>query len=229
MPARVIAQVTGRMFNVALEEDRAFWEWVIVETLRHSGIRIEELSELTHLSIRQYQRPNGEVAALLVIAPSKTDRERVIPMPAELFAIIAAIIRRHLHRQSAIPLLPRYDKHERVWSEPMPFLFQRKLGTSRAVLSTQTIQRMLQRPCLALAQTRPEFAGLTFTAHDFRRHLRDRRLAVRVATPHRCEDLRPHRPGHHHGLCRDLPRRRDLPPPGVHRPPPGRAAHRRIP
>jgi Phage integrase family len=51
----------------------------------------------------------------------------------------------------------------------MPFLFQRKLGTSRAVLSTHTIQRMLQRPCLALAQTRPEFAGLTFTAHDFRR------------------------------------------------------------
>ena len=169
MPARVIDQVTGRMFNVALEEDRAFWEWAIVETLRHSGIRIEELSELTHLSIRQYRRPNGEVAALLVIAPSKTDRERVIPMSAELFAVIAAIIRRHLHRQPAIPLLPRYDKHERVWSKPMPFLFQRKLGTSQAVLSTHTIQRMLQRPCLALAQTRPEFAGLTFTAHDFRR------------------------------------------------------------
>ena len=169
LPARVIDQITGRMFNVALEEDRAFWEWAIVETLRHSGIRIEELSELAHLSIRQYQRPNGEVAALLVIAPSKTDRERVIPMPAELFAIIAAIIRRHLRRQPAIPLLPRYDKHERVWSKPMPFLFQRKLGTSRAVLSAHTIQRMLQRPCLALAQTRPEFAGLTFTAHDFRR------------------------------------------------------------
>ena len=28
---------------------------------------------------------------------------------------------------------------------------------------------MLQRPCLALAQTRPEFTGLTFSAHDFRR------------------------------------------------------------
>ena len=169
MPARVIDQATGRMFNVALEEDRAFWEWAIVETLRHSGCRIEELCELTHLSIRQYRRPNGEVAALLVIAPSKSDRERVIPMSAELFAVMAAIIRRHLHQQPAVPLLPRYDKHERVWSKPMPFLFQRKLGTSRAVLSTQTIQRMLQRPCLALAQTRPEFAGLTFTAHDFRR------------------------------------------------------------
>ena len=38
MPARVIDQVTGRMFNVALEEARAFWEWAIVGTLRHSGI-----------------------------------------------------------------------------------------------------------------------------------------------------------------------------------------------
>jgi site-specific recombinase XerD len=169
MPARVIDQAAGRTFNVALEEDRAFWEWAIVETLRHSGCRIEELCELTHLSIRQYRRPNGEVAALLVIAPSKTDRERVIPMPAELFAVIAAIIRRHLQHQPAIPLLRRYDKNERTWSEPMPFLFQRKLGTTRAVLSVHTIQRMLQRPCLALAQTRPEFTGLTFSAHDFRR------------------------------------------------------------
>ena len=58
----------------------------------------KSLCELTHLSIRQYRRPNGEVAALLVIAPPKTDRERVIPMSAELFAVIAAIIRRHLRR-----------------------------------------------------------------------------------------------------------------------------------
>ncbi len=168
-PARVTGQADGRTFNVALGEDRAFWEWAITETLRHSGIRIEELCELTHLSIRQYRRPNGEVAALLVIAPSKTDRERVIPMSAELFAVIASIIRRHLRHQPAIPLLRRYDTYERTWSEPMPFLFQRKLGTTRAVLSVHTIQRMLQRPCLALAQTRPEFTGLTFSAHDFRR------------------------------------------------------------
>jgi hypothetical protein len=51
-----------------------------VETLRHSGIRAEELIELTQLSVRQYQRRNGEVVALLVIAPSKSDRERVIPI-----------------------------------------------------------------------------------------------------------------------------------------------------
>ena len=46
--------------NVTTTEELAFWEWAAVEVLRHSGVRIEELLELTHLSIRQYQRPNGE-------------------------------------------------------------------------------------------------------------------------------------------------------------------------
>jgi hypothetical protein len=59
----------------------------VVEVLRLTGIRSEELLELSQLSIRQYQRPNGEVVALLVIAPSKTERERVIPMSAELFHV----------------------------------------------------------------------------------------------------------------------------------------------
>ncbi|MFC9982082.1 hypothetical protein [Gordonia sp. NPDC127522] len=32
--------------------------------------------------------------ALLVVAPSKTDRERVVPTSADLFHVIACIIRR---------------------------------------------------------------------------------------------------------------------------------------
>lgn len=168
---RVTELATGRTFNVAAEEDRAFWEWAIVQTLRHSGIRAEELCELTYLSIRQYQRPNGEVVALLVIAPSKTDRERVIPMSAELFAVIAAIVRRHLRDQPTIPPVRRYDLHERVWSEPMPFLFQRRAGRgpSRTVMSYATVCRMLRLPCQALAKTHPQFTGLRFSTHDFRR------------------------------------------------------------
>lgn len=50
--------------------------------------------ELAHTSIRQYQRPTGEVIALLVIAPSKTDRKRVIPMTADLFHVIPSIVMR---------------------------------------------------------------------------------------------------------------------------------------
>ncbi|WP_218125186.1 hypothetical protein [Glycomyces harbinensis] len=64
----------------------AFRRWALIETLRLSGVRCEELVKLTtHLSVRNYRRPNGEVVALLVISPSKTDLERVVPMSAELF------------------------------------------------------------------------------------------------------------------------------------------------
>lgn len=66
--------------NVLREEDDAFWAWSTVEVLRLTGVRCEELLELTHLSIRQYRQPDGQLTLLLQIAPSKTDQERVIPV-----------------------------------------------------------------------------------------------------------------------------------------------------
>ncbi|MFI8340757.1 tyrosine-type recombinase/integrase [Streptomyces sp. NPDC085639] len=166
---RVIAEDSGEVINVTMAEDAAFWEWVAVEVLRHSGIRIEELVELTHLSIRQYERPNGEVIALLVVAPSKSERERVIPMSAELFHAIAQIIRRQTRNGQAIPLVTRYDGHEKTWSEPMPFLFQRQMGTIRRVMGPGTILNMIGRSCEQIAETNAAFAGTKFTPHDFRR------------------------------------------------------------
>ncbi|MFD7276453.1 tyrosine-type recombinase/integrase [Streptomyces sp. NPDC059862] len=166
---RVIDHVTGEMVNVTMAEESAFWEWVAVEILRHSGIRVEELVELTHLSIRQYERPNGEVIALLVVAPSKSERERVIPMSAELFHAVAQIIRRQTRNAQGIPLVTRYDSHEKLWSEPMPFLFQRQLGTVRNVIAPHTILNMLARSCEEIAEINPAFAGTKFTPHDFRR------------------------------------------------------------
>ncbi|MFI0468335.1 hypothetical protein ACH347_29990 [Saccharopolyspora sp. 5N102] len=53
---RVRDLATGKDLNVTTAEDLAFWEFAAVEILRHAGIRIEELLELTYLSIRQYQR-----------------------------------------------------------------------------------------------------------------------------------------------------------------------------
>ncbi|MGW0252624.1 site-specific integrase, partial [Nocardia goodfellowii] len=125
---------TGRVRKFHEEEEAAFWDWAHVEVLRHSGIRVEELVELAHTSIRQYQRPNGEIIALLVIAPSKADRERVIPMSAELFHVMAKIVMRQT-LQGPIPALARYDGHERVWTSPMPYLFQRQIGEVRRVTS----------------------------------------------------------------------------------------------
>ncbi|HEV2452003.1 MAG TPA: hypothetical protein VGS62_08755, partial [Streptosporangiaceae bacterium] len=68
----------GQRRDLTLEEDHAFWSWAIVEVLRATGIRIEELLEITHYSLVQYRLPaTGEIVPLLQIAPSKTDTERL--------------------------------------------------------------------------------------------------------------------------------------------------------
>ncbi|MCZ9329402.1 tyrosine-type recombinase/integrase [Nocardia farcinica] len=168
-PIRVRDEATGTVVHVQVDEEATFWDWACVETLRHSGARIEEMCELTHLSIRQYQRPNGEVIALLVIAPSKTDRERVIPMSAELFHVIAAIVRRHTSGGRTISTLSRFDNHDKIWSAPLPFLFQRKTGPKCSVIATGTVLNQLKRLCTEIAEHNPAFHTVKFTPHDFRR------------------------------------------------------------
>jgi hypothetical protein len=43
-----------------------------------------------------------------------------------------------------IPLLSRYDPHERQASQAMPFLFQRKTGTNQEVISPATVVNTLR-------------------------------------------------------------------------------------
>jgi site-specific recombinase XerD len=169
LPTGVVDERTGATIRVHAVAERAFWDWAVVEVLRLTGIRHEELLELTHLSVRQFQRPNGEIVALLVIAPSKTDRERVIPMSAELFHVIAEIVRHHTRDGRPIPLLRRWDGHEREHSPLLPFLFQHQHGTLRSVFSTTWVLSTLRRVCTEVAVAHPEFAGIRFTPHDFRR------------------------------------------------------------
>ncbi|MEU6934417.1 site-specific integrase [Streptomyces sp. NPDC046374] len=168
-PVRAVNRDSGELVAVTRDETAAFWDWAVIEVLRHAGLPIEELTELTHLSVRNYQRPNGEVVALLVVTPSKTDRERVIPMSAELFHVIAQVIRRHRGSYGTVPIATRYDVHEKVWCPPLPYLFQTQTGLERQAMSTSTIWRRLRKCCTELAKTHPEFVGTTFSAHDFRR------------------------------------------------------------
>ncbi|MCW2628049.1 MAG: hypothetical protein JWR48_4771 [Mycobacterium sp.] len=166
---RVRDEQSGKSIAVQRYEDSSFWAWAVVETLRHSGLRIEELTELSQLSVRQYRRPNGEVIALLVVAPSKTDRERVIPMSAELFHVIACIIRRLTAGNPTVPLATRFDTYDRVWSDPQPFLFQRHIGQHIEVMTTGSIAEKLRHLCQDIALTEPRFDGIHFRPHDFRR------------------------------------------------------------
>ena len=84
---------TGKRRDLTFEEHRGFWCWAMVEVLRHTGIRIEELTELSHHSLIQYRLPaTGELIPLLQVTPSKTDTERLLVISPELADVLSAII-----------------------------------------------------------------------------------------------------------------------------------------
>ncbi|WP_327249118.1 hypothetical protein [Streptomyces sp. NBC_01320] len=49
-----------------------------------------------------------------MVAPPKGDRERVIPMSAELFHVVDQIVRRQTPDGKPIPLVSRYDPDEKT-------------------------------------------------------------------------------------------------------------------
>ena len=101
---------TGKRRDLTREEDRAFWAWAAIEVLRHTGIRIEELTELSHHSLVQYRLPaTGELVPLLQVAPSKTDTERLLVIGPELADVLSAIIPRVRGSDGAVPLVAAYD------------------------------------------------------------------------------------------------------------------------
>ena len=78
-----------------------------MEVLRSTGIRIEELLEITHHSLVQYRLPTtGELVPLLQIAPSKTDTERLLLVSPELADVLSAIIRRVRDSTGKVPCIP---------------------------------------------------------------------------------------------------------------------------
>jgi hypothetical protein len=61
----------GGRRNLTLEEEHGFWSWAIIEVLRHTGVRIEEMLELTHRSFVAYTSP----------APAKSSPSSKSPRP----------------------------------------------------------------------------------------------------------------------------------------------------
>lgn len=147
---------------------KTFMTWTFIEVLRHTGVRVEEMIELTHLSIRQYRKPDGTVLPLLQIAPSKNDEERILPCSPELTSALARLIK-FVSIDGRIPLCCRRDDHERTMSAPMPFLFQlREAGRSR-VASYGTVRNWLAELAETIELKDTDGTPLHFTPHDFRR------------------------------------------------------------
>ena len=162
---------TGQRRNLTYDEDEAFWAFATIEVLRLTGIRCEELLELTHHSITEYRLPStGELVPLLQIAPSKTDTERLLLVGPELADVLSAIVCRLRTTSGAVPLVASYDVREKVWNPPMPLLFQRAIGRrdtapSPPPRSANCSSTRSPRPGLPT----PTATHCIFSPHDFRR------------------------------------------------------------
>lgn len=159
----------GKRADITAFEADCFWGWAVAATLKETGVRIEELLELTQLSLRHYVAPTtNTIVPLLHIVPSKNDQERLIPMSPELVKILVEVQRRARGTGQAVPLSTRYDPNDKTFSEPLPHLFARLVGPTQNVLSYHYVRKLL----IGIAS----HAGLsdggipvTFTPHDFRR------------------------------------------------------------
>jgi integrase len=142
-----------------------------VEVLRATGIRVEELTELSHHSLVQYRLPAtpGETIPLLHIAPSKTDEERLLVISPELADVLATILQRIRNTDGSVPLVVAYDINERVWNPPMPLLFQHRVRMENTPLGTASIRRLLDAALAGTGLTDASGRPLRFVPHDFRR------------------------------------------------------------
>jgi integrase len=163
--------VTERRRDLTLDEDRAFWAHAIVEVLATTGIRVEELLELSHHSLIQYRLPTtGEVVPLLQIVPSKTDAERLLLVGPDVADVLSAMICRIRRPSGAVPLVPAYDPHECRWAEPAPLLFQRRIHGENRAITRDAVRQLLGTALRHTGLTDPATgAPLHFTPHDFRR------------------------------------------------------------
>jgi integrase len=168
-PGRV-RDINGTSRDIRGEEKRAFFAWATTEILRHTGIRIEELQELSHHSIIRYKLPTtGETVPLLQIAPSKTDKERLLLINPELADVLSTVISRVRQPDGTIPSIQTYDAHERTWNAPMPILYQWAVSGEHRAISYGTIRRALDETLEASGLTDKTGKPLNFRPHDFRR------------------------------------------------------------
>lgn len=185
--------VTGVRSDLTAAEENAFWAWSCVETLNETGIRVEELTELSHHSLIQYQLPGtGEAVPLLHIAPSKTDQERLLVISPVLADVLSAVISRVRDDTGAVPLMHRYDRHERKFDDAQaPLLFQRRFGVENRAISYSAVRLFIQDALADAGITDVTGQPLTMRPHDFRRVFISEAIANGMP-PHICQLIAGH-------------------------------------
>lgn len=159
-----------RRVDLTQLEESCFWSWALINTLNETGVRIEELVEITTHALSIYRLPeSGEALPLLQIVPSKTDRERMLLISPELAHVFALIKRRISNADGHVPLTVRYDGAERTYSSPLPHLFQLRSGSERRVMSPGWVRVAIREAITRAGLKDGNGAEYKFTPHDFRR------------------------------------------------------------
>lgn len=171
MACDVVCLETGERASVGRIEEDAFWVWAIVETLRHTGVRIEELLELTHLALVSHRlSTTGELVPLLQIVPSKTNEERLLLVTPDLARVLAEVVSRLRNRYGGtVPLVARYDNYEVTTGPRLPHLFQRDYGSGPAVMSPTMVRVTLREVAERMGLTDAAGNPVYLAPHDFRR------------------------------------------------------------
>jgi hypothetical protein len=119
----------------------------------------------------QYRLPTtGELIPLLQIAPSKTDKERLLVVSPELADVLSQIIIRVRGPHGAVPLVSAYDEYERVWLPPAPRLFQRRVNAENRAFAHSSVLHALTAAVTRAGLLDPvDGRPLRYTPHDFRR------------------------------------------------------------
>jgi hypothetical protein len=181
-----------RRRDLTREDDAAFWTWAVVEVLHETGIRIEELTELSHHSLVQYRLPStGELIPLLHITPSKTDTERLLVISPDLADVLAAVIHRVRDHTGAVPLVVPYDVHEHEFTPALPILFQHRVGSDARPISAATFRRWITTAANSAGLCDASGQPLTFLPHDFRRIFATEAI-MNGMPPHICQLIMGH-------------------------------------
>jgi integrase len=134
-------------------------------------------ADLTHWALEDPARWAGwgtlpgtsEVIPLRQVAPSKTDRERLLVVSPELSEALAAIVARVRGGHEHIPLVSRYDGSERLHRPALPFLCQRPSGARQQPFTSMFVKQLLDRVVKINPILAADGKALRFTPHDFRR------------------------------------------------------------
>lgn len=162
------AAAPGDRVAAAYERNR-FWDWALLELLLTSGLRVEEVSELTTLDVLKRQLIDGQVYYLLHVKPSKYDRARVIPIGDGLGRVIAEITA-HIKAFYGTTAVPPCDRRDYVAKTPLPrapYLLQ-GVGHPSA-MSIAAIRGRLQALSVAAGARHADGSPLRLGPHDCRR------------------------------------------------------------